>query len=407
MTAITHKKSDNSTFLSISYEQDKLGNPTMATENNGDVTDYTYDDLYRLTRETKEDSGEQTLYDYSYTYDAVGNRTKKRDEVAQSDTDYTYNNMNQMTAAGNIAYTYDDAANMASKTVNQETTNYTWDFRDKMLKVDFPTGDDPVMRYDGGGRRVKKVVGATTTKFLYARGGVAFETDGSDSEVAEYRRGVRGGLIAIQRSSALYWYHFDAAGSARALTDASQNVTDTYAYDAFGVVTGSSGSTANPFGFVGRGGMYTDSDVGLGLDHGRPYDPAHASVPASVGFEDCDEQQKKALEEALKWACDDEQTECIADSFRDGYVEACENVTIICREVGDDDCISKKGGKRCGASRENAQEIIMCFPIGRKGCPSPRCLLLHELVHIGHPGGGDEDVAEQCEDECCPEGEST
>jgi YD repeat-containing protein len=48
MTAITHKKSDHSTFLSITYQFDKTGNPTKATENNGDVTDYTYDDLYRL-----------------------------------------------------------------------------------------------------------------------------------------------------------------------------------------------------------------------------------------------------------------------------------------------------------------------------------------------------------------------
>jgi hypothetical protein len=41
LTAITHKKSDNSTFLSISYEFDDTGNPIQATENNGDVTDYT------------------------------------------------------------------------------------------------------------------------------------------------------------------------------------------------------------------------------------------------------------------------------------------------------------------------------------------------------------------------------
>jgi len=228
------------------------------------VTDYTYDDVYRLTRETKEDSGQQTLYDYSYTYDALGNRTKKRDEVAQSDTNYTYNNMNHMTAAGNITYTYDNAGNMASKTVNQETTNYTWDFRSKMLKVDFPTGDDPVMRYDGLGARVKKVVGATTTKFLYAAGGLTFETDGSGSEAAEYRRDVGGGLIAMERNdTTLYWYHFDHRGSTRALTSGNETTTDSYAYDAWGVLTSSSGSSTNPHRTLGGVGHYTDADVGL------------------------------------------------------------------------------------------------------------------------------------------------
>ncbi len=272
LTAITHKKSDNSTFLSISYEQDKLGNPTTATENNGDVTDYTYDDLYRLTRETKEDSGQQTLYDYSYTYDAVGNRTKKRDEVAPSDTNYTYNNMNQMTAAGNITYTYDNAGNMASKTVNQQTTTYTWDFRNKMLNVDFPTGDDPVMRYDGDGTRVKKVLGGTITKFLYGVGAVAFETDGLGNEAAEYRRNAGGGLIAMQRSGTLYWYHFDHLGSTRALTNTGETVTDTHKYDAWGNVSTSTGSTTNHCKFVGGFGYYADGDLGLSLLGARYYD---------------------------------------------------------------------------------------------------------------------------------------
>jgi len=276
LTAITHKKSDTSTFLSITYEQDKVANPTKATENNGDVTDYSYDDLYRLTRETKKDSGQQTLYDYSYTYDAVGNRTKKRDEVAQSDTNYTNNNMNQMTAAGNITYTYDDAGNMLTKVVNQETTNYTWDFRNKMLKVDFPSGDDPVMRYDGDGSRVKKVVGATTRKYLYdvtaQVPAVLFETDGSLNEVAEYRRDAAGALVAMERSSTLYWYHFDHLGSTRALTNTSETVTDTYKYDAWGNGTASTGSTTNPHRFVGKLGYYNDPDVGLMLLGARYYD---------------------------------------------------------------------------------------------------------------------------------------
>jgi len=266
-TAITHKKSDHSTFLSVSYEFDKVGNITTGTEDNGDVTDYTYDDLYGLTRETKEDDQQSTIYDYSYTYDAVGNLTKRTDEETQTETNYTYNNVNEMTAAGNITYTYDDAGNMATKVVNQETTTYTWDFRSKMLKVDFPTGNDPVMRYEGYGLRVKKVVGATTTKYLYdvnlGLPALLFETDGSDNEVAEYRRDVGGALIAMERSSTLYWYHFDHLGSTRALTNSSETVTDTRKYDAWGNTTASTGSTTNPFKFVGKLGYYDDGDVGL------------------------------------------------------------------------------------------------------------------------------------------------
>ncbi len=236
----------------------------------------------------KEDSGQQTLYDYSYTYDAVGNRTKKRDEVAQSDTNYTYNNMNQMTAAGNITYTYDDAGNMLTKVVNQQTTTYTWDFRNKMLKVDFPSGDDPVMRYEGDGLRVYKKMGATVTRYLYGQAEFAvrppnsdgilfgvqpllFETDGQGSKTGEYRRSSGGELISMKRGGTMSYYHFDHLGSTRALTNASETVTDTYKYDAWGEGTASSGSTANPFKFVGALGYYTDPDVGLLLLQGRWY----------------------------------------------------------------------------------------------------------------------------------------
>ena len=288
LTAITHKKSDTSTFLSISYEFDDTGNPIQATENNGDVTGYTYDDLYRLTRETKEDDQEEVIYDYSYEYDAVGNRTKRTDEETQSETDYTYNNMNQMTAAGNITYTYDDAGNMATKVVNQETTTYTWDFRSKLLKADFPSGDDPVMRYDGDGLRLYKKVGSTVTWFLHGQaefvsrapdsGGVLhavqpllFETDGQAAAIAEYRRSAAGELISMKRSGTASYYHFDRLGSTRALTGADETVTDTYRYDAWGETTASSGSSTNPFQYVGALGYYTDSGVGLLLLQARWY----------------------------------------------------------------------------------------------------------------------------------------
>ena len=103
----------------------------------------------------------------------MGNRTQKRDEVTEDETDYTYNAMNPMTAAGNISYTWDDAGNMATKVANQQTTTYNWDFRNKLVAVDFPEGDDVTLRYDGDGNRYKKTAGSTTAKLLpgLTRGG--------------------------------------------------------------------------------------------------------------------------------------------------------------------------------------------------------------------------------------------
>ena len=85
----------------------------------------------------------------------------------------------------------------------------------------------------------------------------------SDNVIAEYESGVAtavytqepelyGNLISQRRSGVSRFYHFDARGDTRNLTDASENVTDSTTYDAWGNVIASTGSTPTPFRFVAR-----------------------------------------------------------------------------------------------------------------------------------------------------------
>jgi RHS repeat-associated protein len=277
VTSVTHKYSNGNTFLSLSYEYDDVGNPTKITENNGDTIDNAYDDKYQLTRETKKDSQEQTIYDYSYTYDAVGNRTKKRHEVAETDENYTINNMNQVTAAGNTTYTYDDNGNMATKVVNQQTTNCTWEAFGNLVKIDLPEGtDDVLFTYDGVGHRVQRKQGSTVTQYLNDKASdlvqLLAELDGQGTVNARYCMGSM--LVSQERGGTdYYYYHCDALGSCRALTNGSETLTDTYKYDAFGIVTASTGSTTNPYQYVAAYGIYTDPDTGLLYMRARYYSP--------------------------------------------------------------------------------------------------------------------------------------
>jgi len=57
------------------------------------------------------------------------------------------------------------------------------------------------------------------------------------------------------------FYHFDALGSTRLLTDASGTVTDSYSYDGWGNVTGHTGDTGQPYQFVGQLGYYTHYQI--------------------------------------------------------------------------------------------------------------------------------------------------
>jgi len=65
-----------------------------------------------------------------------------------------------------------------------------------------------------------------------------------------------GPIISQRRSSTSRWYHFDALGSTDRLTGADGSATDTYIYKAFGPLAASTGSTTNPFRYVGRLGYY-------------------------------------------------------------------------------------------------------------------------------------------------------
>ena len=81
-----------------------------------------------------------------------------------------------------------------------------------------------------------------------------------------------GGLVSQNRGGAESYYHFDALGSTRELTDDTETVTDTNMYDAWGVDVASSGTTENPFRWVGRLGYHFDEGTGEYYVRARRYE---------------------------------------------------------------------------------------------------------------------------------------
>ena len=71
-----------------------------------------------------------------------------------------------------------------------------------------------------------------------------------------------GDVISQYRDGQESFYHTDSQGSTLALTNAAGDVTDTYAYSAFGEVTAHTGSTVNPFQYIGQKGYYRDQETG-------------------------------------------------------------------------------------------------------------------------------------------------
>jgi RHS repeat-associated protein len=89
------------------------------------------------------------------------------------------------------------------------------------------------------------------------------EYDDVGTIVAEYttEAGLFGNLVSQRRIGQDSYYHFDGQGSTLALSNANGDVTDTYAYAAFGEVTTRTGSTISPFQYVGQKGYYRDAET--------------------------------------------------------------------------------------------------------------------------------------------------
>jgi RHS repeat-associated protein len=86
----------------------------------------------------------------------------------------------------------------------------------------------------------------------------------------------QGGLPIEQinnSSGTVLYLHHDQQGSTRLLTGSTGKTEATYTYDAYGNLTGSTGTAKTPLGYDGQ---YTNIDTGLIYLRARSYDPTTA-----------------------------------------------------------------------------------------------------------------------------------
>ena len=164
---------------------------------------------------------------------------------------------------GSAQYQYDGRGNLIQVTDGSNVTNYTWNAADQLTGAALPNGTNITNTYDADGRRVQQTIGSQTTNYLWDNaswyGDVVLETNGSGSTLASY---VLGGteLLSQSRSGVTSYYLHDGQGSVRDLTNSTGNITDTYAYTAFGELYNQTGTTANNYLYTGQ---QFDSGTGL------------------------------------------------------------------------------------------------------------------------------------------------
>jgi RHS repeat-associated protein len=127
-------------------------------------------------------------------------------------------------------------------------------------------------KYDPFGRRVYKSSSIGTSVYVYDGDNVVEETNAAGGVVARYSQGLNiDEPLAMLRSSTTSYYQADGLGSLSSLSNTSGALANTYTYDSFGNLTGSTGSLTNSFRYTGR---EFDTETGLYYYRARYYDPS-------------------------------------------------------------------------------------------------------------------------------------
>jgi RHS repeat-associated protein len=258
---LVNKKSSSEVISSFSYTYDNIGNRLTMTTLAG-TTQYTYDPTNQLTQVLLPDGSS-----ISYNLDSAGNRSSVVGDG--SATSYTTNNLNQYTDVGGDTYTHDANGNFKSKTTAKGETVFNYDFENRLIQVETPT-ETIKYTYDPFGRRISRTTSTGTTNFIYDDKRIIFETDGSGSGQASYIFGIRiDEALLMTRGNIDFFYAQDGLGSVANLFDSSENIIESFSYDAFGTPSKQS-KVKNPFFFTGR---EFESETGMYFYRARYYSP--------------------------------------------------------------------------------------------------------------------------------------
>jgi len=169
-----------------------------------------------------------------------------------------------------VTYTYDDNGNTTSKTDIGGTTTYTYNYENRLSRIDFPGGGYATYKYDVKGRRIEKNVNGTITKYLYDGDSPITEYNGSGILQRNYFYGA-GDInpsMLFENNNVYYYYH-DHLNTPQAVTNESGTIVWNAVYKSFGEVSITTGTVTNNFRFPGQ---YYDSESGLYYNYHRYYE---------------------------------------------------------------------------------------------------------------------------------------
>ncbi len=244
-------------YLSLAYTYNSTGTVAnvvgSSSASGGSVSineQYAYDPLQRLVNAVV--TSGQVSTSLRYTYDNVGNRMSQTTGASQ--TSYYYNTTNNeltkaLTGSNTVLYGYDANGNLLARNVTSTASHwtYTWNVPGQLLKVANNTSVAGYYAYDGFGRRLESKEASLTTFYAYYGTETLSELiSGGSTTNYVYAVGFR---IARTTGATVSYYHEDALGSTRLVTDSSKTPKVVFSdnYQPYGQDNGATGGETYKF----------------------------------------------------------------------------------------------------------------------------------------------------------------
>jgi RHS repeat-associated protein len=188
-------------------------------------------------------------------------------------------------SAAGYTYTYDNEGNRLKRTKTGEVTDYTWDYRNRLTKVETKSGTTVVKSasyiYDVFDRRIGRsmypdglptIPPVAERRFVYDRDHILLSFDNNNNLTHRFLYGpVLDMVLADDSNGNILWTLADNLGTVRDLVNSSGVVQNHRKYDSFGNITSQSNAgITTRFSYTGR---EFDADTGLYFYRSRYYDP--------------------------------------------------------------------------------------------------------------------------------------
>ena len=270
--------------VTLAYEQTAGGGQTTATDAEGNVTVYTYDDNYRTTKiEYPDGTFEERSYntagylagrldrtgvETTYTYDGKGRVTQEKRQDGATRT-YAYNTAGKMTQSadydgGKTGYTYDGQNRLTSVTdAEGGQTSYTYDEKNRLVAVKDANGNTTSYTYDGACVTSMTDGAGNTWNYTYdAMNRLLTVTDPAGGTTANTYDALGRVIKETDAAGAVTVYTYDPAGAVTAITD-KEGQTSTFTYDAMNRMLSGTDPLGNTLTYTydGNGNRLTQTDA--------------------------------------------------------------------------------------------------------------------------------------------------